>query len=152
MRLVRYREIQAMMYAKTKKDGMQVPNGFGYAAWQSALADIAAEIDEKKFITLKANIGPKGARKTVLLSDLIDGEAQPGHLCCEVMQEEWRAIIKPLLAQIPEPESDIPEVVEAEKSADKALKDLEAANRENEKLQAEIAKLKSQNGETPTIH
>lgn len=141
MKLLRYREIQRMLYVRTRKDPPTVPNGYGAGAWHAVIADLFAEIEPAKLKGMQITIGPKRFQKKIDLVDLVDGDPDdpgPEHPRSEFTQEEFRTLAKKLLAMMKEPEAEAPEVSAAEKMADKAQKDLEAANRQIAELQAEV--------------
>lgn len=155
MRLFRYLEIEKMLRVKGKKDGPNVPNGYGFGVWHAALRDVVAELKGKHLPSDVAIGKPsmmagtdgvaRRLQRRVDLEALLDegGEIGPGHVACELTSEDWRAIVLPMFKMVAKPKAESPEVGAAEKIAIEKTNELDAALKKISELEQENARLAS---------
>ena len=161
MRLMRYLEIERMTRKRSAKAPISEPRGYGYGAWHAALRDLVAEIEPKRLekevpdvpigkpmLVASADGVARRMQRKVDLMALVDedGEIGPGHVACELSNEEWQALIGKLFKMASRPKAETPEIAAAEKIAAEKDTQLEAALKRVRDLEAENARLSSSNG------
>jgi hypothetical protein len=158
MRLMRYIEIERMTRKRSTNAPMAEARGYGYGVWHAALRDLVADIDPKRLekemptvaigkpiVTAGPDAVARRVQRQVEFAALVDedGDIGPGHVACELENEEWRVLIARLFKMVARPKAETPEIAAAEKVAQEKDTQLEAANRRVRELEQELAKSQS---------
>lgn len=155
MRLLRYLEIERMTHRRSKDAPMSEPQSYGFGAWHQALRDLAAEVGSarlkkefatvaigKPMVTAGADGIARRMQRRVDIEALIDedGEIGPGHVACELSDDDWRPLITKLFKAVERPKAETPEIAAAEKVAAEKDTALGKANQRIRELEVELAK------------
>ena len=156
MRLMRYLEIEKMTRKRPNNAPQTEPRGYGFGVWHLALRDLVAEIDPKRLekemrdiaigkptVTAGVDGVARRMQRRVDLDALVDedGEVGPGHVACELSDDDWRPLIARLFKMVERPKAESTAVAEAEKIAAEKDTELEAANKRIRELEQQNAQL-----------